>query len=67
MAWMRSNFTDRMIRPPFDVRTEAANYNTGYFLTASAAFMQNLVYSFIGLRVTAEGLVEKYPPVLPAQ
>ena len=67
VAWMQSNFTNKMIKPPFNVRTETANNNTGYFVTASGGFVQNLVYGFSGLRIEEKGLVEAYSPVLPPE
>jgi trehalose/maltose hydrolase-like predicted phosphorylase len=67
VAWMQSNFTNKMIKPPFNVRTETANNNSGYFVTASGGFVQNLVYGFTGLRIEEKGLVEVYAPVLPPQ
>lgn len=65
-AWFQRNFDSGTIKPPFDVRTETATNNTGYFLTASGAFVQNLVYGFPGLRIQDQGLVQAYPPLLPA-
>lgn len=63
--WFRRNITADVIKPPFNVRTETATNNTGYFLTASAGLLQNMVYGFTGLRIEEAGLVEAYPPVLP--
>ena len=67
VAWLQSNFTSNLIKPPFNVRTETANNNTGYFVTASGGFLQNLVYGFSGLRIEEKGLVEAYAPVLPPE
>jgi trehalose/maltose hydrolase-like predicted phosphorylase len=64
-AWFDRNITANVIKPPFDVRTETAGNNTGYFLTASAGLMQNIVYGFSGLRIQPDGLAEAYAPVLP--
>jgi trehalose/maltose hydrolase-like predicted phosphorylase len=64
--WFRRNITADVIKPPFNVRTETATNNTGYFLTASAGLLQNMVYGFTGLRIEAQGLVQAYAPVLPA-
>ncbi|HEY0198559.1 MAG TPA: glycosyl hydrolase family 65 protein [Rhodanobacter sp.] len=63
--WFDRNITANVIKPPFDVRTETAGNNTGYFLTASAGLMQNIVYGFSGLRIQPDGLAEAYAPVLP--
>ncbi|MEP6938594.1 MAG: glycoside hydrolase family 65 protein [Rudaea sp.] len=62
--WLLSNFSNGMLRAPFNVRTETATNNTGYFMTASGGFIQNLVYGFTGLRVQEDGLVEAYAPLL---
>jgi trehalose/maltose hydrolase-like predicted phosphorylase len=64
-AWFQANFTTGTLKPPFNVRTETATNNTGYFLTASGAYVQNLVFGFSGLRIRDEGLVQAYPPLLP--
>jgi trehalose/maltose hydrolase-like predicted phosphorylase len=65
VTWLQSNFTSQLIKPPYNVRTETPTNNTGYFVTASGAYLQNLIYGFSGLRVRANGLVAAYPPVLP--
>jgi protein-glucosylgalactosylhydroxylysine glucosidase len=65
VAWMQSNFTSSLIKPPFNVRTETATNNTGYFATASGGFVQTLMYGFAGLRIEDNGLVDAYAPVLP--
>jgi trehalose/maltose hydrolase-like predicted phosphorylase len=67
VAWLQRNFTSGLIKPPFNVRTETATNNSGYFVTASGGFLQNLLYGFSGLRVADKGLVEAYPPILPAE
>ena len=54
VAWLQSNFTSNLIKPPFNVRTETATNNTGYFVTSSGGFLQNLLYGFSGLRITRE-------------
>jgi hypothetical protein len=65
-AWFASNFTGGTLKPPFNVRTESAANNTGYFLTGSGGYLQSLLYGFSGLRLREAGLVEAYPPILPA-
>jgi hypothetical protein len=67
VAWLQSNFTSGLIKPPFNVRTESATNNTGYFITASGGYIQSLIYGFGGLRIEERGLVEAYPPVLPPE
>jgi trehalose/maltose hydrolase-like predicted phosphorylase len=67
VAWLQRNFSSGLIKPPFNVRTETTTNNTGYFVTASGGFLQNLLYGFSGLRVAEKGLVEAYPAILPAE
>jgi hypothetical protein len=67
IAWLQSNFTSNLIKPPFNVRTETPTNNTGYFVTASGAYLQNLIYGFSGLRIQPKGLVAAYAPVLPSE
>lgn len=67
VAWLQSNFTSNLIKPPFNVRTETDTNNTGYFVTASGGFLQNLLYGFSGLRIEEQGLIEAYAPVLPPE
>ena len=67
VAWLQSNFTSGLIKPPFNVRTETANNNTGYFVTASGGFVQNLVYRSQRTAYPEKGLVAAYPPVLPPE
>jgi trehalose/maltose hydrolase-like predicted phosphorylase len=67
VAWLQSNFTSHLIQPPFNVRTETPTNNTGYFVTESGAYLQNLIYGLSGLRIKPSGLVEAYRPVLPPE
>ncbi len=67
VAWLQRNFTSGLIKPPFNVRTETTTNNTGYFVTSSGGFLQNLLYGFSGLRLEEKGLVEAYAPILPAE
>ena len=67
IAWLQSNFTSDLIKPPFNVRTETSNNNTGYFVTASGGYIQNLIYGFGGLRIEEKGLIEAYAPILPPE
>ena len=66
-AWFATNFTGGTLKPPFNVRTETASNNVGYFLTGSGGYLQRLLYGFSGLRIRDAGLVEAYAPVLPAR
>jgi trehalose/maltose hydrolase-like predicted phosphorylase len=65
-AWFATNFTGGSLKPPFNVRTETAGNNVGYFLTGSGGYLQSLLYGFSGLRIREAGLIEAYPPVLPS-
>jgi trehalose/maltose hydrolase-like predicted phosphorylase len=62
---LAGNLNGGTLKPPFNVRTETARNNTGYFLTGSAGYLQALMYGFSGLRIREHGLVEAYPPMLP--
>ena len=65
--WFEHNITAHVLKPPFNVRTETATNNSGYFATASGGLIQNIVYGFTGLRIEEQGLQQAYPPMLPAQ
>ena len=65
IAWLEKNFTGGVVKSPFAVRTETATNNTGYFITASAGFLQNLIFGLTGLRIEDSGLNPAYPPLLP--
>jgi trehalose/maltose hydrolase-like predicted phosphorylase len=67
VEWLKRNFTDNLIKPPFNVRTETATNNTGYFVTSSGGFLQNLLFGFAGLRIQEKGLSESYAPILPRE
>lgn len=66
-AWFATNFSGGSLKPPFNVRTETASNNVGYFLTGSGGYLQSLLYGFSGLRIRETGLVEAYAPVLPSR
>ncbi|WP_347260987.1 glycosyl hydrolase family 65 protein [Rudaea sp.] len=65
VTWLEKNFQGGVIKPPFDVRTETATNNTGYFVTAAAGFLQNLIFGLSGLRIEDSGLRAAYAPLLP--
>lgn len=65
VAWLENNFSGGVVKPPFDVRTETATNNTGYFITASAGYLQNLIFGLTGLRIEDSGLNTAYAPLLP--
>ena len=63
--WFTTNFTGGTLKPPFNVRTETAFNNVGYFLTGSGGYLQSLLYGLSGLRIREAGLVQAHTPVLP--
>jgi trehalose/maltose hydrolase-like predicted phosphorylase len=65
VAWLERNFTSGLIKPPFNVRTETSTNNTGYFVTSSGGFLQNMIFGLTGLRIEERGLEARYAPVLP--
>lgn len=64
--WLDLYVTGRTLKPPFNVRTETADNNVGPFLTGTAGYIQSLTYGLTGLRIRKAGLVDAYPPALPA-
>ena len=64
-AWLNRDLDVALLKPPFNVRTETASNNTGTFVTASAGFVQNLLFGTTGLRLGDAGLRAAYPPFLP--
>lgn len=65
-AAFATNFSGGTLKPPFNVRTETAENNVGYFLTGSGGYLQTLLYGLSGLRLRDEGLVQPFAPVLPS-
>ncbi|GLQ99786.1 glycoside hydrolase family 65 protein [Dyella mobilis] len=65
-AWFQRFLVGHVLKAPFNVRTETATNNTGYFMTASGGMLQNILFGFTGLRIEQDGLVQAYPPMLPA-
>jgi len=64
--WFLRNLHTGVVKPPFNVRSETASNNTGYFAAASGGMLQNIVFGFTGLRIRDDGLVAAYPPMLPS-
>jgi protein-glucosylgalactosylhydroxylysine glucosidase len=62
--WFGTNFTGGTLEPPYNVRTETAFNNVGYFLTGSGGYLQSLLYGLSGLRIREAGLEQAYAPVL---
>jgi trehalose/maltose hydrolase-like predicted phosphorylase len=53
------------LRPPFNVLAETHTNNSINFITGAGSFLQQVIFGYAGLRITEEGLVEKYEPMLP--
>ena len=58
---------DPYLKPPFNVRSETPQNNSVYLLATSGGFIQAFVFGLSGLRIEADGLVERFPPSLPRQ
>lgn len=52
-------------KPPFYAMSETPENDRFVFLTAEGAFLQQILFGFTGLRLTDEGLVQKFRPSLP--
>jgi hypothetical protein len=64
-AALAANFSGGTLKPPFNVRTESADNNVGYFMTGSGGYVQSLIFGLAGLRIREQGLVQAYAPILP--
>lgn len=53
------------LRPPFNVLAETHTNNSINFITGAGAFLQQVIFGYTGLRLTDEGLIQKYKPMLP--
>jgi trehalose/maltose hydrolase-like predicted phosphorylase len=53
------------LQPPFNMRSETPRNNCVHHLAAGCGILQALMYGFTGLRITEDGQVAAYPPVLP--
>ncbi|MFA3783270.1 hypothetical protein ABRY23_09435 [Melioribacteraceae bacterium 4301-Me] len=53
------------LRPPFNVLAETHSNNSINFITGAGAFLQQVIFGYTGLRLTDEGFVQKYKPMLP--
>jgi hypothetical protein len=54
------------VRAPFEVLAETPNNNNTNFITGAGAFLQQFLYGCTGLRLSQEGLTQKYTPMLPS-
>ena len=53
------------VRGSFNVLAETPDNRSVNFLTGASGFPQQVLFGYTGLRITGEGLVQKYPPMLP--
>ena len=53
------------LRPPFQVIAETPENQNTNFITGAGAFLQQFVFGYSGLRLTSNGLEQKFAPVLP--
>jgi protein-glucosylgalactosylhydroxylysine glucosidase len=53
------------MRPPFNVLTETPTNGNYNFITGAGAFLQQFLFGYSGLRLSENGLEQKYEPVLP--
>ncbi|MFN2637273.1 MAG: hypothetical protein ABR585_09620 [Gemmatimonadaceae bacterium] len=52
---------------PFMVLSETPTNQSVNFLTGAGGFLQQFIYGYTGLRLTDQGLVPKFKPVLPTR
>lgn len=53
------------LRPPFNVLAETHTNNSVNFITGAGAFLQQVIFGYTGLRLTNDGLIQKYNSMLP--
>jgi hypothetical protein len=61
----RDDADDKFLKPPFNVRSETPQNDSVYLLATSGGFIQAFVFGLSGLRIDEQGLVEKFPAMLP--
>ena len=61
----RDYANDPFLKPPFNVRSETPQNDSVYLLATSGGFIQAFVFGLSGLRIEEQGLVGKFPPILP--
>ncbi len=54
------------LRPPFSVLSETPENQNVNFITGAGAFLQQFLYGYSGLRLSENGLMQAYTPLLPA-
>ncbi|MEW6193641.1 MAG: hypothetical protein AB1521_00615 [Bacteroidota bacterium] len=53
------------LKPPFYVLSETHENKSVNFLTGAGSFLQQVIFGYTGLRITDDGVVQKYNPMLP--
>ncbi|MGC8594579.1 MAG: hypothetical protein ACP5US_07980 [Candidatus Kryptoniota bacterium] len=53
------------IREPFNVFAETPESMSTNFLTGAGGFLQQVLFGYTGLRITDQGLIQKYQPMVP--
>jgi trehalose/maltose hydrolase-like predicted phosphorylase len=53
------------LHPPFNVLTETPHNHSINFITGAGGFLQQVIYGYTGLRITDEGIIQKYKSMLP--
>jgi protein-glucosylgalactosylhydroxylysine glucosidase len=55
------------LRPPYNAMAETPNNESTNFLTGAGGFLQQLIFGYSGLRMTQNGLEQKFKPILPSR
>ena len=53
------------LHPPFNVLTETPHNHSINFITGAGGYLQQIIYGYTGLRITDNGVIEKYKSMLP--
>ncbi len=53
------------LHPPYNVLTETPHNHSINFITGAGGFLQQIIYGYTGLRITEDGVKQKYKPMLP--
>jgi protein-glucosylgalactosylhydroxylysine glucosidase len=65
IAQMLGPLSTPYLRPPFQVIAETPHNRNTNFITGAGSFLQQFVFGYSGLRLTDNGLEQKFRPVLP--
>lgn len=55
------------LRPPYNAMAETPNNESINFLTGAGGFLQQFIFGYSGLRLTQNGLEQKFKPILPSR